>query len=342
MEMSGENTAAPTTPEERFFGLSHQHGEEEPTTPDSPDGEGAEVIIDDKSGEVEATTAEPQPPEAGPSEEDLAEMSEKVQKRINKLTWQKNEEARRAVRAESEREAAIAAARAINHKNQQYERIMADGEAALIRNIKERADYAMQAARQNYIKAQEEDDVEAVVKAQEEFNRAQFEQQAAEKEEAAYKYRMQQPPIHQPQPQFQQPMQQPPMDDGEAPPPSAESLAWHKKNPWFHDPEQDEMTAIAYAAHANAVKSGVAPDTKEYYDMIDERVHKHFPEYFRDADSGSASASRKPSTVVAPGTRSTGTKPRKVKLEPSEVWVAKQLGLSNEQYALQILKERKQ
>lgn len=337
--MEIENTESPVTKEAEFFGLTNTVGGDEPTEVES--GEDTEVIIDDTS--ATAASEKTAPEEKAPSEQDLDKMSAKVQKRIDKLTWQKGEEKRRADKAESDTAEAIRAARAINQKNQQYERIISDGEATLVQNIKERSTFAMDAARQSYKTAHEEGDTEAIIKAQESFNRAEREQADAFRVENEYlqRQRHQQWMAQNPQPRYQQPQtpaQQP--QPQKAAPPSEQSKTWSEKNTWFHDPEHGEMTAIAYATHAKLIAEGVAPDSHSYYDGIDKRVQELFPAYFRDAKN-SASASRSPSTVVASSSRSIGTKPRKVRLKPSEVRIAKALNLTNEQYAKQVLKEMK-
>jgi hypothetical protein len=94
------------------------------------------------------------------------------------------------------------------------------------------------------------------------------------------------------------------------------------------------MTALALAVHQDLVESGVDTSSDEYYEKINARVRKRFPEAF-------PSEKPKKSSVVAPATRSTA--PRKIVLTQSQVQIAKRLGLTNEQYARAVAEEmRKQ
>ena len=119
--------------------------------------------------------------------------------------------------------------------------------------------------------------------------------------------------------------------------------AWREKNTWFGVDE--EMTALALGLHEKLVRSGVDPNTDEYYRRVDETMRKRFPEAFDDAEEDEQPQTKqaqkpartnKPATVVAPVTR--GTAPRQVRLTPTQVAIAKKLGLSNEQYARELMK----
>jgi len=88
------------------------------------------------------------------------------------------------------------------------------------------------------------------------------------------------------------------------------------------------------------VKSGVAPDTEEYYNQIDNAVRRVFPDRFDDVSFEETAPQRQTGNVVAPAARS-GKKPRKVQLTSTQVSLAKRLGLSNEQYAAQLMKDMK-
>ena len=118
--------------------------------------------------------------------------------------------------------------------------------------------------------------------------------------------------------------------------PDAKALAWQQKNTWFG--QDEEMTSLAFGTHEKLVKSGISPSSDEYYRRIDDTMHKRFPEYFGDAtlDEEKPAERTKPSTVVAPATRSTA--PKKVRLTKTQVALAKKFGLTPEQYARETLK----
>ena len=108
----------------------------------------------------------------------------------------------------------------------------------------------------------------------------------------------------------------------------------------------EEMTALAYGAHTSAVQRGMDTNSQEYFDYIDNRMRSSFPEYDwqdqrDDGRTATATANQRPSSVVAPSSRNNGAKSRKVQLTSTQVSLAKRLGLSREQYANQLIKERK-
>jgi len=85
------------------------------------------------------------------------------------------------------------------------------------------------------------------------------------------------------------------------------------------------------------VTEGIAPDSEEYYTTIHNAVRRVFPDKFDDGPIEEA-PQRQTGNVVAPAARS-GKKPRKVQLTSTQVSLAKRLGLTNEQYAAQLMKE---
>jgi len=104
------------------------------------------------------------------------------------------------------------------------------------------------------------------------------------------------------------------------------------------------MTALALGLHEKLVRSGVDPRSDDYYSKIDQTMRKRFPESFEDDAEQTTEAApkqekpraQKAANVVAPVTR--GTAPRQVRLTPTQVAIAKKLGLSNEQYARELMK----
>jgi hypothetical protein len=98
------------------------------------------------------------------------------------------------------------------------------------------------------------------------------------------------------------------------------------------------MTSLALGLHEKLVRSGISPTSDEYYRRIDSTMQKRFPENFGDAtlDEDQPAERTKPSTVVAPATRSTA--PKKVRLTKTQVALAKKFGLTPEQYARETLK----
>jgi hypothetical protein len=130
----------------------------------------------------------------------------------------------------------------------------------------------------------------------------------------------------------------------QAPQIDPEAQEWANKNSWFMQDGFEEMTSLAYGAHAGLIKRGIQPNSQEYFRQIDARLRQAFPEH--DWEDNSDTYSRdapvthnQPSSVVAPSSRSNGAKPRKVRLTATQLSLAKRLGLTPEQYARQLAKE---
>ena len=121
----------------------------------------------------------------------------------------------------------------------------------------------------------------------------------------------------------------------------ARATEWAKANTWFGT--DDEMTSYVLGLHSKLVKQhGQAyPQTNadEYYELIDTRMRKLFPENFEDSETEVETETEKPklNNVVAPATRSTA--PRKVRLTQTQVTLAKRLGVPLDLYAKKVAEE---
>ena len=329
---------APTTPEEKFFGIS--------TPVENPDEgtAGAESEIEIVEAAPEAKPVEPPATPEGDGadmdDEELTGYSDRVQKRINKLTWKANDERRQREAAERMNDEAVRVTQSAVARSQQYEQIINTGEARLVQTIQERAQFAVSAAQEQYRKAYEEGDTDAIIKAQEAMLGANAEHREAGLYEQYYNTRAQQFAAQQ---QFRQ--QQPPQAPApQVSKPTERSRQWAQDNPWFGTNEHTDMTALAYGVHEDLVRNkGIRPDSDEYFRAIDQTMRSKFPEYFEqgqgDGGKPPASTVQNPSTVVAPAGRNNGAKPRKVKLTPTARALAKRLGLTEQQYAAQALRD---
>lgn len=322
-----------TTPEDRFFGTRHEVDLSGPKPGDKVE---IEETQDDESG---ATTGRKAADESGNDEhgDEIEEYSERVQKRINKLTWQAKEAERKLQSITAERDEAFRATQTLYGQNQQYQQIIHNGEAHLIARMKQAADAAVANAEAKYRKAYEDGDTDAIIAAQKAMIAAQGQANEAASAENDYRFRAsQQQQRQQPVPQqFQQRQQQFQQQQ-----PRPEVAEWAENNPWFMDKRHRDMTAVALSEHERLVEDEhVAPHSQEYYEKIDAKMRSVFPTYFKKSSGTSAPASVE--TVVASAERSaSGGTPRKVKLTPSALKLAKRLGLTPEQYANQVLKDR--
>ena len=333
--------------EDKFLGVKHkvvksvQEKLDERNKQEAPEME--LEIVDERAPEDRKP---PRTKEAKESDdEELEGYSEKVKKRINKLKYDFHEERRAREDAERLREEAVRVAQELNNKNQHFQTIINQGEGVLVNQIKERAGLAVDKARSEYKEAYETGETDKVIAAQEALIKAQSELTEAERQQAAVQSRYQQQEdymkaqANQPQqPQQEMPRQKAPAE------PTEKAKQWQKDNPWFGNEDHKDMTALAYGVHERLVRDeGFDPNSDEYFEAINTTMRSRFPEYFDEGDGQqvqTSSPSRRNSTVVAPASRNNGARPRKVKLTHSQGALAKRLGLTNEQYAKQLTKER--
>ena len=318
--------------EDKFFGVKTTIG-----------GEKTDVdveVVDDRPPEDRRPPAKEAKEETVESEdEELEGYGEKVKKRIAKMRYQQHEERRQREAAEKMREEAVRVAQKYADENKKYHAIIQEGEQYLVHQIRERANLALEQAKGQYRQAYEEGNTdkvveaqEAMIKAQSEFQSADYQmnQMNAERQRLAQqpqRFPEPQPPVQQPQPQVQAPPQ-----------PTEKAAKWATDNPWFG--QEKDMTALAYGIHERLVRDeGYDPNSDEYFETIDRTMRSKFPEYFGGDDSQEVSATRSPPVVTAPSSRNNGAKPRKVKLTRTQLSLAKRLGLTPEQYANQLVKE---
>ena len=295
-------------------------------TEQEDDGFEIEVIDDtpeeDKGKPRRAEDAEPQVP----SDDEVEKYSEGVQKRIKQLKFEFHEERRRKEEAARLQDEALRYAEQMQEENEQLRKTLEEGEGVLVNQAKGRVTAEIDKAKIAYKTAYESGDPDALIEAQAKLSELQVEKSRYDN------YKPRPRPEPEPEPLYEQETIEPPR-------PSEMGMKWAEKNTWFqNDPE---MTGYAFGVHEKLIKSGVAPDTEEYYSKIDDAVRRVFPDKFDDGPIIEESApQRQTGNVVAPAARS-GKKPRKVQLTSTQVSLAKRLGLTNEQYAAQLMKEVK-
>ena len=284
-------------------------------TEQEDDGFEIEVVDDtpeeDKGKPRRAEDAEPQVP----SDDEVEKYSEGVQKRIKQLKFEFHEERRRKEEAARLQDEALRYAEQMQEENEQLRKTLEEGEGVLVNQAKGRVTAEIDKAKIAYKTAYESGDPDALIEAQAKLSELQVEKSRYDN----YK------PKPRPAPE---------------PEPSEMGMKWAEKNTWFQ--KDPEMTGYAFGVHEKLIKSGVAPDTEEYYNKIADAVRRVFPDKFDDGPIIEESApQRQTGNVVAPAARS-GKTPRKVQLTSTQVSLAKRLGLSNEQYAAQLMKDMNQ
>lgn len=297
-----------------------------------PDEQGADPKADEVQFEVEGETeievvddtpeqdrgrAPMKEPPADVTDDELAQYSEGVKKRIQHFSKGYHEERRAKETALREREEAVRIAQNLVEENKKLQGSLGQGQQALLEQAKKVVANEVDAIKARLKEAHEAFDTDGIVAAQEELARA------VNKAERVNNFK---PPALQAPEVAVQPQAQ-------VPEPDSKARAWQSANPWFGS--NRKMTALALEIHNELVEKGVNPTSDEYYREINTEVRQLFPDAF---------PSEKPqrrNSVVAPTTRSTA--PRKIVLTQSQVSIAKRLGLTNEQYARAVAEEmRKQ
>jgi hypothetical protein len=260
--------------------------------------------------------------------DDLEEYSEKVKKRLSQMKKVWHDERREKERAFREKEEALRFAQLREQEIRQLKQRLGNGEKAYFQEVSKAAANDLNVAKERLKQAYEAGDAEKITDAQEALTEAKF--KIKQYENFRPSLQDEESGVQQSQ-QYQVPAAPQPVTD-----PKAE--AWKDKNPWFGTDE--EMTALALGLHEKLVRSGVDPRSDEYYDRVNATMRKRFPDYFEEEPTQTKQeekpARTKPANVVAPVTRSSG--PRQIRLTPTQVALAKKLGLSNEQYARELMK----
>lgn len=294
------------------------------------EGEDFEIEIVDDTPEPDKgkPKAEDKAPAKAEDDDDLEDYSDKVKKRINKLKYDYHEERRAKEEAARLREEAITVAQRLKEERDQLARRLEATEDVSVDQAKKRVATQLDQAKTAFKVAYETGDADALAEAQ--LKMAEL--KAEELRLSTFKPQRAAPQVGAPRatPQPQQQVQQPAK-------PSTRAMDWAQKNPWFG--KDEEMTGFAYGVHERVIKSGVAPDSEEYYNQIDNAVRRVFADKFEDVKTEEKPARRQASSVVAPAGRQTAVTSRKVVLSSTQVALAKRLGLSNEQYAAQLLKD---
>ena len=248
--------------------------------------------------------------------DEVQEYSDGVQKRIAKLTRKMRE-------AERQKEEAVAFADAVNKQKSELEGRLSKLDKSYTSEFESRVKNSMVAAKQALKTAIESQDVEGQIAAQEQI--ANLTMDAARLNAMKVAEESKPKEVNVTPQQTRQVAQTDPMAE-----------AWASDNSWFGN--DSAMTYTAFDIHKQLVeKEGFDPKTKEYYDEVDARIRVEFPHKFDKVD-GNTTERAKPVQNVASAKRSasTGRKNKTVRLTPSQVAIAKRLGVPLEEYAKQV------
>ena len=273
---------------------------------------------------VEEETKEPEiKEETEEKKKELEEYSDGVQKRIAKLTKKWRE-------AERQKEAAIEWAQKVKKEQESLQTKLSTIEPNYVTAMEGRVTSGLQAAQAALVKAREAGDIAAEVEAQKMIARLGVEEARV----ANLKKKS--------ETEVKEPIKTPTLDQAIAPKstsPDPKAEAWAEKNPWFGT--DNAMTYTAFDLHKKLTEEeGFDAQSDDYYAEIDKRMRLDFPHKFGKTET---TASTKPTQTVASAKRSVNNKSQKtVRLTPSQVTIAKKLGVPLELYAkqLNITKER--
>ena len=310
----GADVDVAETKDQEIVDIKEEQSNEETTQNDTSaddTSEKSDVSDDVQKSEQEKTQ----------KDSELEDYSKGVQSRISKLTRKMREAERREA-------AALDYARAVEYKRKEMESQFVKKDSAYNKKLEESVKTGMEAAQKELAAAIESGNAESQVEANKRIASLAFEnaklQQA--KENA---------------PEVEEPRQKPQLSDeqylprrtpNELPDPDPRAEDWAARNRWFG--QDRAMTFTAFEIHKDLVeKEGFDPKSNDYYKEVDRRIRLDFPHKFDKGGSVNTSA---PVQTVASANRSVKPGRKTVRLTPSQVAIAKKLGVPLEEYAKQL------
>lgn len=289
--------------------------------------EGGEIEIeieDDTPEEDRGREPMPKPIVEELEKDELEAYDERTKEKLKQMRKVWHDERRAKEAAAREREEAIQFAQRLMQENQRIKNILSTGEKEYVSTVQNAANLELEMAKRAYKEAYDAGDADAMVEAQQSMQEANIKIVQAQN----FKIPLQEENFSVQNEYAPQQPQQAPVD--------RKLLAWQERNPWFG--QDEEMTASALGLHEKLKRNGTIVGSDEYYAALDKTMRKRFPENFDEVevDTREEKPRSKPSTVVAPATRSTSS--NKIKLKASQVQLARKLGLTPEQYANEVKK----
>lgn len=265
---------------------------------------------------------------ADPTDDEINSYSDGVQKRIKELTHARHDERRAKEALMREKQELERLTQHMVSENKKLKEYVQTGTEQYAESIKKVAENDLDSAKRKYKEAYESGDADALVSAQEAMTEAKMRTEAAKNFRAA--------PLQANDSDVQTQQKQVPRQDLDD-----KTVRWQAKNRWFGSEGYEEVTSFALGLHQKLVNSGVDPRSDDYFERIDARMQSTFPDIFGETEDKprSGDVSKRPTSVVAPATRSTGA--RKVQLTPTQVALAKKYGLTPQQYAAEVAKLEK-
>ena len=292
-----------------------------------------EIEIVDDTPEEDRKNATPLPKEIVEDieKDDLESYSGQAKERLMQMKKAMHDERRAKEAAFKEQEEAIAFAQKIYQENQNLKSKLTYGEQNLVSSVKENVNRQLEDAKRAYKDAYDSGDSDRLVEAQEKLTDAKIKSQELDR----YRPEFSEEALQSQENNVKIPQQPQRLD--------SKTQSWLDKNSWYGVDE--DMSFLAMGVHRRLEREGVPIGSDHYYSVIDREMKQRFPEKFETEEETKSSLepeaktsvkTSKPSTVVAPATRSTS--PKRVKLTPTQVQLAKKFNLTPEQYARELTK----
>ena len=286
-----------------------------PTTGEHIEVELEEQKSSEETKQEEVQQEQPQEEVQETTDKEVEEQATSVQKRIDKLTRKMRE-------AERQREEALRFAKQVQEENQKIKQNAYQLDKGYVNESTNRIESQIEAVKEKLKAAVSAGDVDSQIQANEllarlaaENERYKVRQKQLADEEESYNAQSQQA---QPTPPQQQ----------EQVTPDPKAQKWLAKNTWFA--ESTAMRETALSIHSELVQEGFDVSSDEYYSEIDKRIREEFPHKFEDTKQ----IAQKPVQTVASANRTASNNGRKkVRLSPSQVAIAKKLGVPISEYA---------
>jgi len=243
-------------------------------------------------------------------ESGLQDYSDKVQKRIKKLTFQAKE-------AERRERAAVEYAKGLKNQYETSEKKFQETDTNYLKEYNARVDSERDKAKGELRSALDSQDSELIMEAQDKLTKLAVEKEKvsmtlAEKESRKKEIESQPAETQAPQPQI-----------------STRAQDWASDNEWFGSDRV--LTSAAMGIHEDLLQEGIDAESDAYYNQINKRMKEYFPQKFAESSTEEITKATPVQNVASVSRRSGGRK--SVKLTKSQVVIAKKLGVPLEEYA---------
>ena len=274
-----------------------------------------EKKVEEKTNEEETDKKE-EINEDESKDDGLDKYSKNVQKRIKKLLD-------RLEKSEQQKEEALKFAQSAKKKADEAEFKINSLDKNYISEYEDRVKSQIEQTKTAYQKAIEDNDVKGQVEAQRALTRLAIE------EERALASKQQRENIEKQKEGLMAEKKDEVPKENTPPSPDPRAEQWAKDNEWFG--KDEAMTYTALSHHKKLLKEGYDPKSDEYYDEINNYIRQEFPHKFKE--EASVEKEKAPQVVASTSRTTKNTSSKKVKLTPSQVAIAKKLGVPLEEYA---------